>query len=168
GLTDEIRNRVLDLLSEPSAGRPVERLARAVGIRAVLDDLESEIEKTVGGADESPATPKIEKDIRDARIRSALIERRIDLLNLLSDWQRDVLALSLGADEDHLRLPDRLEALRREAAPLDPAAALRRVQCVDDLHRRLERNLPVEWMLESFFQELDQTRAFRPEKEGVK
>lgn len=153
GLAPEIRERILDVLSGPPASSSVERLGRAL----VLSDLLREIrDETEASLPEEEGGDAKEKEIQEARIRAAVLERQLEILRALSNWQRDLLAITLGADPAGLLEPSRAESLRREAARLDPVAALRRIECVETLHRRLERNLPAEWAFESCFRELDE------------
>lgn len=151
GLPPERRERILDLCSPVPAENPLDCLARAHAVEEHLDEIRRQAEAL-----------EPDKAEREARIRSAVQERRLALLQLLMDWQRDVLAVTLGAEAGSLRIPDREPEIRRQAEALDPASALQAVECVETLHRRLERNLPAVWAFEGFFREIAAIRARAP------
>jgi DNA polymerase-3 subunit delta' len=77
-------------------------------------------------------------------------------LELCAAWLRDLAADASGADEVILN-SDRGEELRREAAALDPLAARRAVELVQDTRRRLDLNVSEELALEALFFRLQRT-----------
>ena len=157
------RERMLDLLAEGPGQGTLGRLASA----AALVDLDEEIRKAVEAevkAESSPAAgeradaggakTKTDKDILEARIRARQGEIRHDLLTLAVEWQRDLLTLVLGGTAAGLRHPTREEALRRQAAGLDYAAALVRVRKAEDMVRQFGRNLSSDAVFWAFFRDL--------------
>jgi len=167
GLLPDIRNQVLELLARSVGSRPCERLALVSDFRNLFDRLREDIETTL--SERNSACPSREADpvgeVREARIEAIVRERRNDVLRLLMDWQRDVLALTVNADVSVLRFPDREQDVRREAVLLDPTAAFLRIETVEALGRRLNRNIPADLAFESFFREKHQMRSGSSERE---
>lgn len=69
-------------------------------------------------------------------------------LGLLAAWFRDLAAIAAGAEEVAFNR-DRLADLRTRAAGLDPAAARRAAELVEDTRRRLDLNVSEELALEA-------------------
>jgi DNA polymerase-3 subunit delta' len=91
------------------------------------------------------------RDIADAAKRAGR-RRRTELLDLglrlAAAWFRDLAATAAGiADVAYNR--DRLAQLQSQAAGLDPAAARRAVELVQDTRRRLDLNVSEELALEA-------------------
>jgi hypothetical protein len=87
---------------------------------------------------------KKDEEILAARISARYRERRTAIMEAMLLWQRDVLLLACGADEDRLHYHDResLCALRQQSQAITVAEALRRVRVVELMQDQLERNLP--------------------------
>jgi DNA polymerase-3 subunit delta' len=163
-LTREDRERVLEQLAVPSGGGAADRLAVVARFRELLDELKEGVQARINEEEalRAEAGRESEGDVLEARVDAAVREVREHMLRLFMDWQRDVLALTLGADSSVLNLPDQETAIRAESLALDPAAALQRVDAVEQLARRLDRNLPVDLAMEGFFLEKDRAKAMRP------
>ena len=71
-------------------------------------------------------------------------------LELCAAWLRDVGAVAAGA-EDVVLGSDRISELREDASGLDPVAARRSVELVQDTRRRLDLNVSEELALEALF-----------------
>ncbi len=99
------------------------------------------------------------RDIADAAKRAGR-RRRTELLDLglrlVATWRRDLGATAAGAVEVvHNR--DRLAELRSAADGLDPSAARRAVELVEDTRRRLDLNVSEELALEALRFRLERT-----------
>jgi DNA polymerase-3 subunit delta' len=79
-------------------------------------------------------------------------------LELCAAWLRDLGAVAAEAPDVVLN-GDRIEELTREAAGLDPLAARRCVELVQDTRRRLDLNVSEELALETLFFRLQRTLA---------
>jgi DNA polymerase III subunit delta' len=79
-------------------------------------------------------------------------------LELCSAWLRDLGAVAAGA-EDVVLTRDRVEELTRAADGLDPLAARRGVELVQDTRRRLDLNVSEELALEALFFRLQRALA---------
>ncbi len=91
------------------------------------------------------------RDIGDAAKRAGR-RRRTELLDLglrlLAAWFRDLTAVASGA-ADLAYNTDRLDLLRPQADGIDPSAARRAVELVEDTRRRLDLNVSEELALEA-------------------
>lgn len=154
-LPEPIRDRTLELLSAGIRGGAAERLGLVAGFRELFEQLKTEVRERIDAEEEARAEsgPDTSGDVLEARVEAAVRGVRQLVIGLFMDWQRDVLALTLGADPSVLVLPGYETALREESRGLDPAGAFRRVEAVEDLSRRLARNLPTDLALEGFFLE---------------
>jgi DNA polymerase-3 subunit delta' len=97
------------------------------------------------------------KDIGDGAKRAGR-RRRTEILalafELCATWLRDLAAVSSGAEEVVFNR-DRLEVLRSQAQGLDPAAARRGAELVQETRRGLELNVSEELALEAMFFRLE-------------
>ena len=85
---------------------------------------------------------EVDADTLEARIEARFKELRSTVLRMVQLWQRDVLAYVCVGGEAPLHYPELREATEHAAAGLTYAQALRTMRTVDEIHRRLERNLP--------------------------
>jgi DNA polymerase III subunit delta' len=93
------------------------------------------------------------RDIADESKRAGR-RRRTDVLDLglelCAAWLRDLAAVASGAEEVVFNR-DRLDRLRSQAANLDPAAARRGAEAVQETRRSLDLNVSEELALEALF-----------------
>lgn len=143
------------LLSE--RGRGLRERAVAMDWGATLKEAEAAGEDAEAAAREALEAEKeaglkrSARDIADAAKRAGR-RRRTELLDLglalAAAWFRDLAATASGAEAvAHNR--DRLDQLRARAAGLDPAAARRAAELVQDTRRRLDLNVSEELALEA-------------------
>jgi DNA polymerase-3 subunit delta' len=102
-------------------------------------------------ADKEAGVKRSARDIADAAKRAGR-RRRTELLDLAlrlaAAWFRDLAAVASGAG--HIAYNrDRLPQLRSQATDLDPSAARRAVELVEDTRRRLDLNVSEELALEA-------------------
>ena len=89
-----------------------------------------------------------------------MVQRRrrtetLDLgLALCASWLRDLAALGVGAEEVVFNR-DRIDRLRAAAEGVDPAAARRAAELVQDTRRRLDLNVSEELALEALYFRLE-------------
>jgi hypothetical protein len=76
-----------------------------------------------------------------ARASARFRERRTQILKFVLAWQRDVLVLTHGCDEGLVVNAESRTLLREQARRLTRATALRNVRTVEEIHRRIERNV---------------------------
>lgn len=141
-------------LAGKSASAPWKRLldrAQAAGADTEAEAREALEEEAKAGVKRSA------KDITDAAKRAGR-RRRTEILDLgfelCAAWLRDLAALAAGAEEVVFNR-DRLEQLRAEAAGLDPLAARRGAELVQETRRGLNLNVSEELALEALFFRLE-------------
>jgi len=138
-------------------GRKLRTDAVAMDWKALLADAEAageEAEATVRETleeEKAAGMKRSARDVADEAKRSAR-RRRTELLDLglslLAAWFRDLAALSAGAP-DVVYNRDRLAELKERASGLDPSAARRAAELVQDTRRRLDLNVSEELALEA-------------------
>jgi DNA polymerase-3 subunit delta' len=128
--------------------------------KAVGDDAEAAAREAL--EEESKAGMKRSaKEITDGAKRAGR-RRRTEILalafELCATWLRDLAAVAAGAEEVVFNR-DRLEVLRSQAQGLDPAAARRGAELVQETRRGLELNVSEELALEALFFRLERLFA---------
>lgn len=128
---------VLEVLRAYGGGDPMQVLTASEMLRGVLDEIKAAIEtEDLRGEDE-------EKDRYDARMQARLREVHSQVMRLVLFWQRDLLYCVLGADDASLlHFASERECLQSQAAHLTYAIALKRIAAVEEMARRLDRNVP--------------------------
>ncbi|MGN6201417.1 MAG: hypothetical protein ACTHNY_03315, partial [Solirubrobacterales bacterium] len=124
--------------------------------KAVGDDAEAAAREAL--EEESKAGIKRSaKDISDGAKRAGR-RRRTEILELAFElcaaWLRDLAAVAAGAEEVVFNR-DRLDLLRSQAQGLDPVAARRGAELVQETRRGLELNVSEELALEVLFFRLE-------------
>lgn len=137
---------LLELLRRDVAASPLEALAQAGRMKALLEDIRKTAEKEQ--PPEADGAPEPEDEVLEARVKTRVLEARSGIVRALLEWRRDVLWTVLDLGPEDLHFPGETESLRRQAAGLDYARALRRFRAVETLHRQLERNVPDELAFE--------------------
>jgi len=123
-----------------------------------------DVEAATREALEEEAKAGLKRTARDIADESKRAGRRrrteiLDLgLELCAVWLRDLAALAAGA-EDVAFNRDRLDQLRSQAAGLDPAAARRGAEAVQETRRSLDLNVSEELALEALFFRLERLCA---------
>ncbi len=144
------RSRLLDLLASATATGAIGRLGMAARVASLFEEIQEAASEEV----EQAADENTDDDVLKARAMARFIEIRRGLLQELSIWQRDVLAVVMALPDSALRNPDRAEAVRRDARGLGYAAAMERLRRVEDMDRQFQRNMSNEVVLCAFFRDL--------------
>jgi DNA polymerase III subunit delta' len=119
-----------------------------------------EVEAAVREVLEEESKSGLKRTARDIADESKRAGRRrrteiLDLgLELCAAWLRDLAALAAGA-EDVVFNRDRLDQLRAQAGGLDPGAARRGAEAVQETRRGLDLNVSEELALEALFFRLE-------------
>jgi DNA polymerase-3 subunit delta' len=142
----------------PSDGLSAARLAGRLKtlLNEVRDSMAGEIEAEIGFDDET-LDPSKRKAVLEARTNARLKEVQADVFRVMLDWQRDVLMLVSGIDEDHLIFPHYGERLKKQAQRHTQASALRAVRVVEGITQRLQRNIPDLQVFDEAFRQLVRT-----------
>lgn len=145
-IEDEWREPLMTILRMGSAGDVVSSFGQSGRFKALMD----EIRKSVVAAEEArQAETEEDEDTQVARVAARVQDVRTRILRCMLLWRRDVLMAVLGMGDEILHFRNEAEAVRREAAMLDYGEALRRLRGVEEMMRKLERNLPEEAAFET-------------------
>ncbi|HEY5653955.1 MAG TPA: hypothetical protein VIR63_06270 [Pontiella sp.] len=127
----------------PTGGLDAARMATQ--LKALFDEVKTGIADAViedlGHADESLDESKL-KGVLEARTNARLKEMQTDVFRVVLDWHRDVLMLTSGVDSAQLVHRDELGALSDQAQLHSPESVLLAIQVVEEMVRRLDRNIP--------------------------
>ncbi len=157
---------VLDLLRNPPARRPADVFAWSDQLLAPLAELEDRVraeeeQRATAAAEaevqaKAPAKgkgrkaaratppddmPKVAKDTIDARVATRVKEEQEELLSVVQDWQRDVLAALKDPATPPLHFPSEGQAILSQTGGLTFPAALRRVTAIEEIRDLLAHNI---------------------------
>jgi DNA polymerase III subunit delta' len=141
-------------LAPPANGAPWRRLLKAA------EDVGADAEAAAREALEEEKEAGIKRSAKETNDEAKRAGRRrrtetLDLgLALCASWFRDLAAVGAGAEEVAFNR-DRLPQLRAAAEGLDPAAARRAAELVQDTRRRLDLNVSEELALEALYFRLE-------------
>lgn len=127
----------------PTGGLDASRLASR--LKGILDRVKEGIADAVmeelGQDDEALDESKL-KVILEARTNARLKEVQADVFRLMLDWHRDVLMLASGVDAAELIFAEDRTALESQAKLHTQGSALKSMQQIEAMARRLDRNIP--------------------------
>ena len=137
---------LLDVLRRGPPPDSIEALVQSSRLKTILN----EVKKAVSAEEESKGDESNEEseEARDARIAARTLEVRTNIMRQLLLWKRDVLMAVVGMGDEVLHFEKEKILIREQAGKLNYAQALRQVEAVEDIIRRLERNLPDEAVFE--------------------
>ena len=146
-LEEPWRGRLTETLASPLYGRPLERLASASLLLAILGEMKEKAEQRV--REEAQAESKVEEDseVFDARVSARYQEMRLDFLMTLNRWFRDLFVLRAGGEASLLQSSLHHDLLAERAARLTLAQTLDNLSVLEELARQMDRNLPEEAVL---------------------
>lgn len=133
-------------LEQPAVSGGIPALADAAMIKGLIDAEKKRIEKQVKSESDKE---RDDDEVIDARTKSEVVRIRAQMLEMITLWQRDVLALAAGGSESLLHFRDAASVLRKQAATLGLAGALDQLRRTETLIRRLDRNVPEALAFES-------------------
>ncbi len=145
-LASDQMEAVLSILRTYQGDAPIEALLAADALGGLLQEVRAAVEDALTREDtENP------KEF-DARVSAAVGEVRAEILKVILHWQRDLLYLVLGAAETvPLHFPAERAVLAAQAEGLPCSRALRRVAAVEEMARRLGRNVTARTVFEAAF-----------------
>ena len=146
-LAEPWRSRVVETLSSPLWGRPMERLAMSNLLFAVLADIKLKAEQLV--KEESAGDSKVDDDdeVFEAKASARYRELRNDFLLTLMRWFRDMVVLKAGGDESLVFTRAKADVLKERVSRLTLAQVIYNLNAVEELARQMERNLSEETLL---------------------
>ena len=158
GITDSVWYApLIQILRElpPASGLDAARLASSMKKlfdtvkSGIADAVEDDLDQTDEALDESKL-----KVILEARIGSRLKEVQADVFRVMLDWQRDVLLLASGINEEELIFSEERDVLKEQAALHTQGSALQAIKVVEGMATRLERNIPDLQIFDEAFRKL--------------
>ena len=139
----------------PTGGLDAARLASQ--LKGILDIVKDGIADAVIEAldqnDEALDESKL-KVILEARTNSRLKEVQADVFRVMLDWQRDVLLLTSGIEQDNLIFSNDWKILQEQAKLHTQGSALKAIQEIEGMSRRLDRNIPAMQIFDEAFRKL--------------
>jgi len=126
-------------LCAPAMPPGIPAISGAAFLKAVLDEQEKEITARLR---KELADVDIAKEVFEARVRSERIKVRDEILRYVALWRRDVLACACGSDASVLHFEDDETTLRDRAGTLGVPGALASLRRIQEVSRRLDRNMP--------------------------
>lgn len=148
---------VMQVLHElpPASGLDAARLASK--LKGLFDMVKAGISDAVSDDldqnDEALDESKL-KVILDARTNARLKEIQADVFRVILDWHRDVLMLASGIDAQNLIFSADLDILEGQAKLHSQGSALKAIQVVEGMARRLEQNIPDLQIFDEAFRKL--------------
>ena len=137
---------LLDVLRLGAPGNSIQVMVQAGLLKGILDTVKA------GASDEAETDADEEetegKEIQSARVMARVLEARTSMMRAILIWKRDVLLRVLGVDPRHVHYQDELRHIDKQAEEASYAEALAEVRAVEEMVRRLERNLPAEAVFE--------------------
>lgn len=158
GALDEVwRAPLMDILHDmpPTGGLDAARTAsRLKGILdTVKDGIADAVVEELDQNDEALDESKL-KVILEARTNSRLKEVQADVFRVMLDWQRDVLMLTSGIDQEKLLFPNDWNTLSEQAKLHTQGSALKAMQEIEGMSRRLDRNIPALQIFDEAFRKM--------------
>lgn len=139
GLPEDVEARLVEILSVTGENGNLGALGQADAMKALLKDIKSAVEEGEAELAEEEATSQ-EKDVLDARVGARFREVRTSLVRFIMLWFRDVLMLLCDAD-GLVYNSHHIGAIRKRAAAVSRSQAIKDLEMIEEMHRRLERNV---------------------------
>jgi len=141
------KSRVLETLSSPLLGKPLEGLAMANVLFSILTDMKSKAEQLVKDEAKNDTAVEDDDDVFDAKVSARYREMRMDFSLTFLRWFRDLFVLKAGGGDAIVYNRAKLEVLRERSARLTLAQAIYNLSAVDELARQMEKSLSEETVL---------------------
>jgi DNA polymerase-3 subunit delta' len=139
----------------PTGGLDAARIASQ--LKGILDTVKDGISDAVieelDQNDEALDESKL-KVILEARTNSRLKEVQADVFRVMLDWHRDVLMLSSEVEETELIFSNDASTLSAQAKLHTQGSALKAIQEIEGMSRRLDRNIPALQIFDEAFRKL--------------
>ena len=143
---DDWDQQLVEILSMPGdtaaeIGILTSGLARGNRVAALFKMMKDAAQTEVNEEASSESVDE-DTDTLNARGSSRYREMRTRLMRTMLLWYRDHLLLVCGGDESGLNFTASLDIIRTRASALTSRQALRHVRVIEEMHDRMERNLP--------------------------
>lgn len=137
-LPDDVRERLVSILAMDSSRSVVASLGQADLLQGLLKGVRDAVEK--GETEQAEAEGVEDAAIIDARTSARFREIRSAVMRFAVVWYRDVVMLLCG-QEGVVYNTEHIDILKAHASRVTTRTAMRNVQRVEEMHRRLERNV---------------------------
>jgi len=146
-LSEPWKSRVIETLSSPLWGRPMENLAMANVLFSVLVDIKEKAAQMVTDEGKNEDKTEEDDDVFDAKVNARYREMRTDFLLTLLRWFRDLLMLQAGGDDALVFNTDKLAVLKERTGRLTLAKTIYNLSVIEELTRQMEKSLSEETIL---------------------
>ncbi|MDD4016600.1 MAG: hypothetical protein PHV28_01530 [Kiritimatiellae bacterium] len=146
-LSEPWKSRVIETLSSPLWGRPMENLAMATVLFSVLADIKEKAAQMVTGEGKENDKTEEDDEVFDAKVNARYREMRTDFLLTLLRWFRDLLVLQTGGSDALVFNTNKLAVLKERAKRLTLAKAIYNLGAIEELTRQMEKSLSEETIL---------------------
>ena len=83
-----------------------------------------------------------------------MLEVQSGIFRTLLDWHRDLLMLVEQVDESLLNFPEEISVIREQATKQSASSALRNIETIESMPRRINRNIPATQVLDEALRRL--------------
>ncbi len=140
------REGILGLFRKGWPQSPLENSTYVAQLRSILESQKQALKDEM----EAQSDPEEEPKIKDGKLHARYLETRSEILKTFFTWQRDILLGTLGIDQS-LHHSEDLEQIRIQSQQATYSKVLERIKRLEELVRRLERNLPETLVFEQAF-----------------
>lgn len=139
-LGKDVEKCLFELLALDLPNRGLAALARAEGVERLLKSMKkAAIEDEKAGVAESEAG--VSEEVVEARASAKYREERTAVLQRIISWHRDLLVLSSGCGQDKIVNVDKADYLRKAAGNMSFSRAMKNVDSVELMNRRMNANV---------------------------
>ena len=138
-LPEDVEARLVKILSMSGENGTLGAIAQADAVKQLLKDVKSAVEEGEAELAREEVAEQ-EKSVLEARVGARFRELRTSLVRFIMMWFRDVLMLLCDAD-DLVYNSDYIDFIRKRAASVSLSEAIKDVEMIEDINRRLERNV---------------------------
>ena len=137
----EWRNELEEILCASDLSGVTVSLARSERMMSLLKNIMKSAQEEEEERLASETTEEADSTF-DARVNSRYRELRRGLISFILSWYRDMLILHCGGDHEFIYNKKHLDYLKTAGEKISYRRAMNNVSIMEDLNRRLERNVP--------------------------
>jgi DNA polymerase-3 subunit delta' len=146
-LSEPWKSRVIETLSCPMWGKPLEGLAMSNVLFSILVDMKNKAEQLVKDEASSDTAVEDDDDVFEAKVSARYREIRTDFLLTFLRWFRDLFILRAGGDERLVYNRAKLDVLKERSSRMTLAQAIYNLSAAEELARQMEKSLSEETLL---------------------
>lgn len=142
------RAPLINMLGHGVPRSPLEATRQAAAIKGLLDAVKAEVTEEVSAAEKESAEA-LDKAVIEARVAARVKATTREILVALQAWHRDLLLAAVGTPPERFAHPEQAERLLEIGAGLGYERALKRLQKIEKVARRMEFVPNMQALLES-------------------